>query len=92
MYIPLNGPVHSVISDENWWQPEEDLVLCATEGVEDSVVCGTSERILTVGREAVGSDTLLWWRAYCSVSRVMLAGGGFGWYGGFVEEGRKIDG
>jgi len=87
MYIPLNGPFHGRVSNDHRWQPEEDLVLCAAESVEDSVVCSASKWALTVGREAVGSDTLLWWRAYCSFSCMMLSGG-FGRNGGLDDDGR----
>lgn len=87
LHIPLNSPLHGRISNDHGWQPEEDLVLCASEGVEDGVVCSTSKRPLTVGGEAICSNTLLWWRACCSVSFVMLAGG-FGRNIGLVGEKR----
>jgi hypothetical protein len=69
MYIPLDSPLHGRISDNHWRQPVEDLVSCASESVENCAVCGASEWSLTVRREAVGSDTLLWCRSYCSISR-----------------------
>lgn len=36
---------------------------CATEGIEDRGVEGSSERVLSVLREAVVDDAFLWCRA-----------------------------
>lgn len=50
MSLPLGSPVHQVVAGDQRRQPVEDLRLGAAEGVEDSVVSGTGERVLTVGR------------------------------------------
>jgi hypothetical protein len=58
--IPLNGPLHSSIGNDEWWNNVEELVAGTSEGVEDGSVDDTSERALTVSAEGEGGNTLLW--------------------------------
>lgn len=57
--LPLSSPVHEVVSGHDWRQPEENLVSCAAEGVEDSGVSSACERLLSVWGEAVGDNAFL---------------------------------
>jgi hypothetical protein len=59
IYVPLGSPLHDVVAGDGGGQPVEDLRLSATEGVEDGVVGGTGEGLLSVGRQTVGDNSLL---------------------------------
>lgn len=59
----LNGPLHSLVSNEHGNGPVEDLATGAAEGVEDGGVEGSGKRVLTVLGEAVVDNALLGERA-----------------------------
>lgn len=65
---PVNSPVHGVVADDHRGNNVEDLTAEATEGVEDSVVTGTGEGVLSVCGNAVGDDTALLLAAWVLVS------------------------
>lgn len=55
----MDGPVHQVVTTDGSRQPIEDLALGATEDVEDGIMTGASEGVLTVGGETPLHDALL---------------------------------
>lgn len=57
--LPLGSPVHQVVTGNQRRQPVEDLGLGAAEGVENGVVSGTGEGVLTVGGKTVCDNALL---------------------------------
>jgi hypothetical protein len=57
--IPLIGPLDDVVASDQRRKPEENLVLGAAEDVEDGVVAGAGEGVLSVRRETVLDDALL---------------------------------
>jgi hypothetical protein len=59
MYSLLLSPLHDLVSDDERDAPVEDLVAGAAEGVEDSGVESTGQRVLTVLGEAVVDNALL---------------------------------
>ena len=58
MILPLNGPVHGGVGNDEGRNNVEDLVAETTEAVEDSGVEGTGEGALAVRREGVGGNAL----------------------------------
>lgn len=58
LILPLNGPVHGSVGNDEGRNNVEDLVAETTEGVEDSGVEGTGEGALLVRREGVGGNAL----------------------------------
>jgi hypothetical protein len=59
VYSLLLSPLHDLVSDDERDAPVKDLVAGAAEGVEDSGVEGTGQRVLTVLGEAVVDNALL---------------------------------
>lgn len=57
--VPLVSPLDDVVTGNHGRQPEEDLVLGAAEDVEDGVVAGAGEGVLSVGGDTVVDDALL---------------------------------
>lgn len=57
--LPLSSPLHSLVSNQQWDSPEQDLTLCPSPDVENCGVCGTGQSALAVLSETVGDDTLL---------------------------------
>ena len=59
-YSPLNRPLHSLIRYQHRHSPVEDLIAGAAEGIEDGRGSGAGKRVLSVLREAIVDDALLW--------------------------------
>lgn len=55
----LNGPLHSLVCNEEGDTPVEDLTTGAAESVEDSSAHGAGKGVLTVLGEAVVDNALL---------------------------------
>ena len=60
----LNSPFHGGVGDQEWWEPEQDLIPSSPEGVEDGCVCCARKRRLSVGREGVRTDAFLCLRSH----------------------------
>lgn len=63
--------MHEVVTGKQGGDPEEDLSLGSAEGVEDEVVAGAGEGVLSVGGQTVGDNALLLlttWRPLVFVS------------------------
>jgi hypothetical protein len=56
--LPLNGPLHGSVGDDEGRHNVENLLAETTEGVEDGGVSGTGEGTLTVRGQRVGGDAL----------------------------------
>lgn len=63
--IPLDGPVHRSVSDDERGSDVEHLVPEASPGVEDGGVEGTRHGSLAVSGQGVGDDALLRGGAAC---------------------------
>lgn len=61
--VPLNGPVHGSVGDNEGRGDVEDLVTESAPDVEDSGVSSAGHGPLSVGGEGVGNDVLLRGRA-----------------------------
>lgn len=59
MNVPLDSPVHDVVTGNHRRKPVEDLALGSAESVEDGIVEGTGPRVLSVGGQTVSDDTTL---------------------------------
>lgn len=57
--VPLDSPVHNVVTSNGSRSPVEDLGREPPPRVEDGIVSGTGERVLAVGGDTVGQDALL---------------------------------
>lgn len=57
--IPLNSPVHDVVTSNGSRSPVEDLAVEPPPCVEDGIVGSTGEGVLAVGRDTVDQDALL---------------------------------
>lgn len=57
-FLPLNGPVHGDVCDNEGGSNVKNLVAETTEDVEDSSVGGTGHGTLTVRGQRVGGDAL----------------------------------
>lgn len=55
----LNGPLHSLVCNQEGNTPVEDLTAGTAEGVEDSGAEGTGQGVLTVLGETVVDNALL---------------------------------
>lgn len=55
----MGSPVHDVPAGDQGRKEVEDLVAEAAPGIEDGVVGGAGEGVLTVGGDAVGDDSSL---------------------------------
>lgn len=58
VFLPLNGPVHGGVCDNEGGNNVENLVAETAEDVEDGSVTSTGEGTLTVRGQRVGSDAL----------------------------------
>ena len=57
--LPVNGPLHDVVTGDEGRDDKESLAAEAPPGVEDGVVASTGKGRLTVGRETEADDTPL---------------------------------
>jgi len=57
--VPMCSPVHYHVSGNEWRRNIKNLGAETPPGVEDGVVKGTGEGILTVRADSVGNDSLL---------------------------------
>ena len=57
--LPLNSPLHRLISNQHRDRPVNDLMTGTAEGGEDLSATDTSKRVLSVLREAVVDDAFL---------------------------------
>lgn len=57
--VPLRGPIHEVVANNEGRGPVEHLAAESPPGVENRIVRGTGEGVLSVWTEAVGDDSLL---------------------------------
>ena len=62
--LPFSGPIHKNISENQWREPVEDLVVCAAVGVKDGIFEGAGHGILSVRRHGVCDDSFLSLRPY----------------------------
>jgi hypothetical protein len=62
--VPLNGPLHGVVTDEQGRGDKQHLRAEAAPGIEDCGVQRTSQRALCIGTQCVGGHTLLRLRAW----------------------------
>lgn len=56
---PLNSPLHRLVTNQQRNTPEQNLIPCSSECVEDGGVEGAGEGRLSVGGEAVVDDAFL---------------------------------
>ena len=69
--IPLVGPVKDEVTGDTSRGPEEDLGIESPPEVEDGVMGGVGQGVLSVGRETVGNDTLLGLTTYATSQSIV---------------------
>lgn len=57
--LPLRGPAHKVVADKHGRRPVEHLSAEASPSVEDRIVRGAGEGVLSVRAKTVGDNSLL---------------------------------
>ena len=63
LYVLLHRPLHGTVRNHHRCKPIQDLMPRPPECVEDGIVEGASERLLSVGRDGICCDAFLSLRA-----------------------------
>jgi len=64
VFVSFSGPIHKNISQNQWREPVEDLMVCAAICVKDGIFEGAGHGILSVRRHGVCDDSFLSLRPY----------------------------